>query len=442
MNKRKHRFVLGKGKDAAELSDLVLTELGSLCDSFLVADRMSVFSDSSDALTVREFIREVRSLTERFPFTDFSVGADLLAVRTLPESAEAAFYCFCAHFLDFPVKPMGRGDFPNPDAWEAFNNGIDTLLDKRLVVSVAVNISDESRARKDNYILAPWVCGILFHGRENLVSASAAAEFGTIIPWNAIREKDLLFPDSLKGTLGLIARAISRERFDEVRNGLAERGLRSGIAILLYGPPGTGKTEYVRQLARGEKRSIFQIDGGKLDASYFGEKPRNLRNMFLFMRYMSAIMACEPIVFIDEADGLLGRRVEVQRSGDKEENLSANIILEEMNSFTGILFAATNNLLNLDPAVSRRFVLRAEFPVPDATVRAQIWKARLPFLTEEEARTLAERFTLSGGLIDNVASLCLLEEIVYGKPPTIDRVICNCEGQMSGTGQSSRKIGF
>lgn len=147
-----------------------------------------------------------------------------------------------------------------------------------------------------------------------------------------------------------------------------------------------------------------------------------------------------PIVFVDEADGLFGRRVQVEKAVDKEENTTVNVILGELNTFTGILLAATNNITNLDPAMNRRFLLKAEFPVPDLRTLARIWQSKLPWLTPDEANTLAGRFPLSGGVIDNVVSLCLLEKIVDGKEPSLDQILRHCAEQ--GGKERANPIGF
>lgn len=147
-----------------------------------------------------------------------------------------------------------------------------------------------------------------------------------------------------------------------------------------------------------------------------------------------------PIIFIDEADALLGRRVAVEKASDKEENTSASVILEELNTFSGILFAATNFITTIDPAMYRRFLMKIEFPVPGRDVLAKIWRAKLPRITAEDAEALAERFHLAGAVIDNVVGLCILEKIVDNRLPTLEQVIQYCEEQM---GKENRPpIGF
>ena len=113
-----------------------------------------------------------------------------------------------------------------------------------------------------------------------------------------------------------------------------------------------------------------------------------------------------------------------------------------MNTFTGILLAATNNITNLDPAMNRRFLLKVEFPVPDLTTLARIWQSKLPWLTSDEAGILAKRFPMSGGVIENVVSISLLEKIINGQNPSLDQISRHCEEQSGGSGRMTKKIGF
>lgn len=425
----------GEGKGQKDLSSLVLERLSAYCFDFREGNAIIAYS-------VKELLDRVEDLFRRYPPTLFTWAVAGFHLWELPAEAQAIFYCLCELFLRRPLVPVSDGLFRNDAAHGAFFRGVEALLENRLAIAVAVNNASDSEVKKDRYLLSPYACGLLFKGREDLISPSVVACFGTVIPWKAIREKELIFPEQTRDLLQLVSKAVSRERFDRIMGEFEANGLRSGFAVLLSGPPGTGKTEFVRQLGRTEQRNIFIVDAAKIDASYFGEKPRNIRDLFRLLKYMSAISLAIPIVFIDEADGLLGKRVETRAASDREENTSVNILLEEMNAFDGILFAATNNPDNIDKAMSRRFLLRVEFPLPDADVRAELWKAKLPFLTPDDARTLAERFPLSGGLMDNVASLCLLEKIVNGRAPTLEQVIQNCERQEGKGAGKAKKIGF
>ena len=385
-------------------------------------------------------VGEVKDMINVFPGTRFVQGLLMLGTTAFPMFAQAVFYCLCELFLAKPLEPANSSSFISNEADYAFKKGIEHLVGKGLVIAVAVNDPTESKAKKDHYLLSPEVCGVLFRGREELIRPTVAAQFGSITLSKDIRARTLIFPEDLQDWLQLASQAVAADRFDRVVKELAQHGLRGGITVMLYGPPGTGKTEFVRQLALTTGRNLYQVDGAKIDASYFGEKPRNLRDFFLLVRYMQAISSLMPIVFIDEADALLGKRVAVEKASDKEENTSSSVILEELNTFSGILFAATNFISTIDPATYRRFLMKIEFPVPGRDVLSRIWQAKLPWLTAEDAEALAERFPLSGGVIDNVASLCLLEKIINGTTPTLDRILRHCHEQ--GGKERSNPIGF
>lgn len=66
---------------------------------------------------------------------------------------------------------------------------------------------------------------------------------------------------------------------------------------------------------------------------------------------------------------------------------------------------------------------------------------KMPLLTDDDALTLANTFEFSGGQIDNIVRKALMEEVVKGHKPTLNRLVELCgEEKISKNGAS--KIGF
>ena len=145
---------------------------------------------------------------------------------------------------------------------------------------------------------------------------------------------------------------------------------------------------------------------------------------------------------MDEADGILAKRSEAGTSSTRRsENIIQNIILEETNTLPGIFVATTNLIGSLDDAMLRRFMIRLEFHLPDAATRERLWHARFPSIPEEEIAELAARFVISGGLIDNIASIAIVNGIIRNRTVTAKDLASYCEEQGFGS-QERQRIGF
>lgn len=411
-----------------------------LCGSFL--NGYSIFGDSRD-IDASCLCKQILTILHAFPTWPFSKGIANVSFTKLNEDALATFFSMCSLFLKYPLTPILPNEhFSSLAAQKSFEIGIDHLLENRIVVTIPVHYQEHSEVTTDNYILSAEVCAVVFKGKEELIKAKVVSNYGQIISWNEITKKDLCLSKNTEKRVQQLLKATRYDYFSRVVHSLQIAGFRNGIGALLFGPPGTGKTEFAKQLARESRRNILLVDSSKFGMTYFGEGPRNYRGLFRTFRYIAAISKSAPILFMDEADGFLSRRVEVHRAADKETNEIANIVLEELNTFSGILIATTNLLDNLDPAFHRRFLFKIEFALPDAETREKIWAQKIPWLSPETRKQLAAKYELSGGQIDNVASLCLVDRILDGRNPTEDEIILYCQEQFPTMGSSRTKIGF
>mgnify|MGYP003630009748 CR=1 FL=1 len=85
--------------------------------------------------------------------------------------------------------------------------------------------------------------------------------------------------------------------------------------ILLYGPPGCGKTLIGKAIAsdilgsnKAEEGQFFFIKGAEMLDKYVGESERQVTNMFKQARDYTKKTGNKAIIFIDEAEAILGKR--------------------------------------------------------------------------------------------------------------------------------------
>ena len=257
-----------------------------------------------------------------------------------------------------------------------------------------------------------------------------------------IKEKPLFYNDTEQRQIQQLTKLLSQEKLSSAQKRLEELGMRKGFACLFYGAPGTGKTETVLQLARQTGRDIMQIDIAGLRDKFVGESEKNIKEVFIKYRYICRHSEVLPILFFNEADAIINKRVEnVEHSVDKMDNAMQNIILQELEDLEGILIATTNLTSNLDPAFERRFLFKVEFHKPDTDVKAQIWQAMLKGISTNDARLLASHFDFSGGQIENIARKRAVDYVLTGRSTSLDEIEGYCRAEMLN-GKEYRKIGF
>ena len=254
--------------------------------------------------------------------------------------------------------------------------------------------------------------------------------------------KQLFYNANEQNQIERLGSLLEEESLKKAFSAMKEKGLRTGMICLFYGDPGTGKTETVYQMARKTGRKILEADVAKLRNCYVGETEKNMRALFKDYR-----TACEenemlPILLFNEADAILGKRMEgAVKSVDRMENSVQNILLQEMETFEGIMIATTNILGNLDPAFERRFLFKIRFDKPEQEPRRQIWKSQFPSLTDEEATFLAKEFSFSGGQIENVVRKYTIDSVLSGAEGGYEQLARFCREESVGKEYRIR-IGF
>jgi SpoVK/Ycf46/Vps4 family AAA+-type ATPase len=186
------------------------------------------------------------------------------------------------------------------------------------------------------------------------------------------------FPSSKRSELPLVT-AIPREhlrhhiilppaveeRFQRIereyvaRDRLAHHGFGYKQKILLYGLPGCGKTMSAERLAWNTGLPLLKVRFDTMVSSYLGETASNLREIF----EVATKNPC--LLFLDECDSLAKSREDTNEVGEMKRVVNTFLqILDEYDSSSGLLVAATNLDKSLDMAVWRRFDDAIEVPKP------------------------------------------------------------------------------
>lgn len=244
-----------------------------------------------------------------------------------------------------------------------------------------------------------------------------------------IKPCELFFDEELSATVKTTRMLVS-DQFDEIVASMKRDGLSGACNILLHGVPGTGKTELAMQLARESGRDLYIVDASKLHDGFVGDGERNVRELFSKFRHLCQTADKAPILLFNEADGIIGKRLQVDSFIDKEENAVQSVLLQELENFEGIFIATTNLINNIDEAFDRRFLFKVEFHKPSPQTAAKIWKARIPELSSKEASALAESFSFSGGQIDNIAKKRAIYKALNGIAPTFEQLCHYCTDEL------------
>ncbi|RUS92869.1 ATPase [Dulcicalothrix desertica PCC 7102] len=212
--------------------------------------------------------------------------------------------------------------------------------------------------------------------------------------------EDLVLPESQVQVLRDVAvqvkqRAKVYERWGF--GGKSKRGL--GISALFAGVSGTGKTMGAEVLARELRLDLYRIDLSAVVSKYIGETEKNLGRVF------DAAELGGVVLLFDEADALFGKRSEVKDSHDRHANVEVSYLLQRMESYRGLSVLTTNLKSSLDQAFLRRIRFITQFPFPDSTQRAEIWRRIFPKLTPTEGLDYQKlgQLNVAGGNIRSIA---------------------------------------
>jgi len=314
---------------------------------------------------------------------------------------------------------------------------------KRLEIDAMKSLKDESHILIQNNFVELCADSFFDHSEMTLSDNGKEFLFGEdkvvfmkgkknndkrLLDSSNIPVRELFYDKDLKSDIDFIEKSIDPDEFKKLQERLTAKAMNKGVAILFYGAPGTGKSETVMQLARRTGRKVYHVDISASKTCWYGESEKLIKSIFTTYKKMCKEESLTPILLFNEADALLGkRRTNINGSCDQTDNAIQNILLEEMEQLEGIMIATTNFEGNLDAAFERRFLMKVNFRKPSVESKEAIWHYKLPTLPAADCRTLAIRYDLSGGEIDNVVRKITMTEVLQGTTPTIEALCTLCE---------------
>ena len=193
-----------------------------------------------------------------------------------------------------------------------------------------------------------------------------------------------------------------RFRPDQILKALQQRPRGS---VCLYGLPGTGKTQFVEHVAQVLGKKLLAKRASDLLSKWVGESEQNIAAMF------EEASSEDAILFLDEADSLLGDRSRAQASWEVSK---VNELLQHMERFDGIFFVSTNLFEGLDSAALRRFTFKLKFESLSADQRWEMFLNETGLRQAEPQQVEQHREALQ-------ESLWLLRDLCAGDFATVKR---------------------
>ncbi len=384
----------------------------NLTDALLQIQRL--ISDLQDVLIDEDHRLELLIVLERYE--QFPLIGKLLSDNNLTSIEKLILLLYCADSL------FGKDEFDLNNTIEMFSdNPSEAFYTRNRIKEEKMAILRDGYIRYANQDLVDFAAVVLGDRILNDIDAGSfqmednklSLKFCKLIQPAEIAQRTLFFNSDTRSAIQDIMKFTSPENFANLHKRLLKNGMNPGLTMMFYGPPGTGKTELVMQIARMHQLPILQVDIGKIKNMWVGESEKNLNRVF--DEYKSAFdhFKNTPILLFNEADGILGVRKNVKSSVDQMLNSMQNILLQKLESFSGIFIATTNLTNNIDSAFDRRMLYKQRFDLPDANTRFSILKSIFPDFSMKLLQDISSKYNLSGGQIQNIRKKFVVDDILY-----------------------------
>lgn len=162
-----------------------------------------------------------------------------------------------------------------------------------------------------------------------------------------------------------------------------------------YGDPGTGKTMCAHAIAHRLGKKILLLNYAEIESKYVGEAPKNLMKAFTIAEQTDSVL------FFDEADSFLGKRIQnVTQGSDQALNSLRSQMLILLEQFSGVVLFATNLVTNFDRAFESRILKHIRFELPNQQARCAIIKKMLPSRLPKTHNFTDEEIDKASSMID------------------------------------------
>jgi AAA+ superfamily predicted ATPase len=234
---------------------------------------------------------------------------------------------------------------------------------------------------------------------------------GTILTPEDIVLEELFYNELEWQQINTIEKVLSKEKHQLVVDQLSQNGLAKGISILFNGFSGTGKTATAKRIAKITNRPLFCVDVEKVINKWVGDTEKGTKK--IFDQYYEFSKECDliPILFFNE-DSIFSKRVDVGHSTDRTHNSMQNILLEQMELFTGISIVTSNHAEKLDKAFERRFLYRVEFEKPTKETQRSLLQNSFQNISIETINKILESYSFTGGQIYNIRKKYIMQCII------------------------------
>ncbi|MDY0062975.1 MAG: ATP-binding protein [Myxococcota bacterium] len=210
--------------------------------------------------------------------------------------------------------------------------------------------------------------------REAQVEELAGQRLGQRLGLQPVVEPELplvLHPQTAQELQGLLDQISGRERALRLEGFRRLAGERS-LVLLFEGESSVMQLKALCQVARRLGRQLLEVDVAAVLSKYLGETEAQLRELFVEAE------ASGFGLFLDNAENLLGRRTEQRSSADRYVALQVGFLLQQIETFRGLLVLRTTRPRELDAATLRRLSHRLRFrPLPPAE-QARLWQSLIP----------------------------------------------------------------